>query len=101
MQALKKAIFMIITISLFAGCAGNHTSESTGQYLDSVAVTTKVKAKLVENLGKQGFGIQVKTFKDEVQLSGFVNSESVKAKADKLAQSVPNVRRVINNITVK
>ena len=47
------------------------------------------------------FDISVKTFKDTVQLSGFVNSRKEKIRAGELAASVKGVRQVENNIVVK
>jgi osmotically-inducible protein OsmY len=86
---------------IMVACAGNPTRESTGQYLDSSAVTTKVKARIVDKLGADGFEIKVKTFKDEVQLSGFVNNAAIKKKAGTIASSTPGVKSVRNDLLVK
>lgn len=100
MKNLRTVLLVVGMLSLVA-CAGTSTSESTGQYLDSSAVTAKVKAKLVDKLGAGGFSIKVKTFKDEVQLSGFVNSIAIKKQAGEIASKVSDVRLVRNNIVVK
>lgn len=104
MTQLKKIItasmIAILSFSLVS-CASTSTSESTGQYLDNSAVTTKVKAQLFNHLGSQGFDIKVKTYKNNVQLSGFVNSQMVKHRAETIARSVEGVGRVTNNIIVK
>ncbi|MCC5791540.1 MAG: BON domain-containing protein [Legionellaceae bacterium] len=95
-------VTLVFTIlALLVACAATSTSESTGEYLDSAAITTKVKAKLVDVLGTSGFAIKVKTFKDEVQLSGFVDNPVIKARAGKIAANVADVRLVRNNIVVK
>lgn len=72
-----------------------------GEYIDSSAITTRVKARLVEYLGTNGFSIQVKTYKDDVQLSGFVNSAAIKKRADVIASRTIGVRRVSNDLVVK
>ena len=100
MKILRNLIVVLGCVSLIA-CAATPTSESTGEYLDSSTVTAKVKAKLVDKLGASGFAIKVKTFKDEVQLSGFVNTLTIKQKAGNIAANVSDVRLVRNNIVVK
>ncbi|KTD21873.1 BON domain-containing protein [Legionella londiniensis] len=98
-------IIKMLTMSLLAlviiACAATPTRESTGEYLDSSAVTAKVKAKLLNQLGARGFEIKVKTYKDEVQLSGFVDSASIKQRAGQIASSVANVKKVRNDLIIK
>jgi osmotically-inducible protein OsmY len=47
------------------------------------------------------FEISVETFKGEVRLSGFVNSEQIVKKAGEVAGKVAGVRSVRNNLAVK
>ncbi|WP_423202700.1 BON domain-containing protein [Legionella nagasakiensis] len=82
-------------------CAATPQRESTGEYLDSTAVTGKVKAKLLDNLGTKGFAIKVKTYKEEVQLSGFVDDVEIKQRAGVIAASVGDVKRVRNDLIIK
>lgn len=98
---ISKWIFIATIVCFFVACAGTPISESTGQYLDSSAITAKIKAKLVDKLGTKGFSIKVKTYKDQVQLSGFVSNERTKTSAGRIAQSVANVHKVRNDIIVK
>lgn len=99
---LRKTFFLLVMLTLpLGGCAGSSTTESTGQYLDSSAITAKVKASLIDELSTKGFAIQVKTYKDTVQLSGFVDSPVTKQRAGQIAAGVDNVRRVINDIVIK
>ncbi len=72
-----------------------------GEFIDSSAITTKVKARLVDVLGTDGLTIQVKTFKDDVQLSGFVNNAIVKKRAGEVASNTEGVRRVQNDLIIK
>lgn len=96
-------ITMLVLVSpvMIYGCASSQTDQSTGQFVDDSAITAKVKAKLFEDPATSGFQINVTTFKRVVQLSGFVNDDASKARAGELAQSVPDVRDVENNVTVK
>lgn len=98
---LYLAISLGIIIVFSSGCSSTRTSESTGQYVDSAAITTKVKAKLLNKLGSEGLSIKVKSYKDEVQLSGFVNDQEVKDSATRIALSVDGARLVKNDIIVK
>lgn len=86
---------------LVIGCSTSSNSESTGEYLDSSATTTKVKASLIDELGTSGFSIKVKTYKDVVQLSGFVDDGGIKQKASIIASGVQGVKSVRNDILIK
>ena len=46
-------------------------------------------------------GVNVETFKDVVQLSGFVNTRDLKNRAGDIARDAAGGRNVRNNITVK
>lgn len=82
-------------------CAGSRTSESTGEYVDSSVLSNKVRAKLAGDKDLNMFQIDVTTFKDEVQLSGFVDNAAAKARATQVVSSVEGVKMVHNNLVVK
>jgi osmotically-inducible protein OsmY len=90
-------VFVVALIS----CAGSRTSESSGQYVDDSVITTKVKTALLADPDVKSLDIGVKTFKGEVQLSGFVNSTEQADKAVEITKSVEGVRSVKNNLIVK
>jgi len=92
-------LFMLITT--FVACASTRTHESTGEYVDDSVITTKVKALLAEDDLVKSFQIGVETYKGNVQLSGFVNSERAVDKAGQIARSVKGVNSVKNNLIVK
>jgi osmotically-inducible protein OsmY len=83
------------------GCAGNQTQESTGEYIDDAAISTKVKSRLLMDKDASGLDIKVETFKGVVQLSGFVESDLEKQRAGEIAEGVDGVRHVENRISVK
>src|SRR5271154_3765547 len=108
MNRARISVRMLLTATLavslapaISACSETRTQESTGQYVDSSAITTKVKAALVQDQSLKAFDIHVDTFKDEVQLSGFVNSSELSARATRVASSVEGVRSVRNNLIVK
>ena len=97
-----KAILVGTVLALGAGCASTETSESTGEYVDSVALTTKVKAALAKDQGAMSLiDVQVETYGETVQLSGFVDSEADRVMAEQIAKDVNGVVDVQNAIAVK
>jgi osmotically-inducible protein OsmY len=87
--------------AVFTGCAATATKESTGEYVDDSAVTTKVKAAFAKDEAVKATEVKVETFKGVVQLSGFVSTAAEKARAETLAAGVDGVKSVQNKITVK
>jgi len=104
---MKKALWMRLVVALvaamtMAACtSSSRTTESTGEYVDDAAITSKVKGALLGDSGLKSFDISVETYKDVVQLSGFVNSDQVKAHAGDVAAGISGVRSVQNNLVVK
>lgn len=93
--------FSLLIIALLAGCSGNRTQETAGQYLDSSAITTRVKTRLLEDKTIKSRQIKVVTYKNRVQLSGFVESKAQAQRAEAIARSVPGVAAVENDIIVR
>lgn len=92
----------LATAMPIAACtASNGTTESTGAYVDDSAITTKVKAVLLDNSGLKSFDIRVTTDKGVVHLSGVVNSDQIRTRATEVAAGVKGVRAVVNNLVVK
>jgi len=98
---LYRCIFVICCCLGLLACGSSSFKESTGEYLDSSAVTAKVKARLFDMLGSEVFAIKVKTYKDWVQLSGFVNSDVIKRRAGIIADNTVGVKYVQNDLIVK
>lgn len=88
-------------VSFTAGCAGTATKESTGEFVDDAAITTKVKAALIKDEVVKARDVNVETFKGRVQLSGFVENAAQKTRAGEIAGGIAGVLDVKNNITVK
>lgn len=101
MRLVGAVAVSIIAATTIAGCSATRSSESTGEYVDSAAITSKVKTALLNDSGLKSFQIGVETFKDDVQLSGFVSSDQIKAHAGAVAASVPGVISVRNNLIVR
>lgn len=96
------AITMTCVIVLgAAGCTETATRESTGQYIDSAAITTKVKTAIARDPALSVFDINVETYKDVVQLSGFVEAAAQKERATTVASGVEGVKAVRNDLVVR
>lgn len=91
----------ILGAALLVGCGANHKQETTGQYFDSSVITTKVKTKLLADDYVKGLPITVETYKNAVQLSGFVDNNKQKERAVELAKSVAGVRDVEDSLVIK
>lgn len=79
----------------------HYTEETVGQYICSGATTMKVKMKLRQDPQLKKQCINVSTYKNTVQLSGFVDSKCLKRKAAMLASHVSGVKQVNNSLIVK
>jgi osmotically-inducible protein OsmY len=100
-QRLLTALLSFSLIAVTVGCASTRTNESAGEYLDDTALTTKVKASIFNEPTLKSSEINVETFKGDVQLSGFVNSQSDVNKAIEVARGVKGVKSVKNDMRVK
>lgn len=97
-----KLLALAFAVMIVSACGSTPTRESTGEYLDSSAVTAKVKTRLADMLGAgAALGIKVKTYKDHVQLSGFVNNETIKRRAGVITDNTVGVKSVENDLIVK
>src|SRR3546814_20396288 len=86
---LAQAFFAAFLAMSVAACtASSPTSESAGQYVDSAAITTKVKAALDKDPQVSAMQINVETLKDVDKLSAFVNPPTAK---DRAAENAPHV----------
>ena len=83
------------------GCGSTADSRSTGQVIDDTAIHTKVKAALVNDPVVSGTAINVDVDRGTVVLSGAVNGEVEKTKAEDIARGVDGVRSVENNLIVR
>lgn len=97
----------LLTMVLCAGllfylwsCA-TPAGRTAGQVIDDATITTKVKGKIFGDSILEGFAISVKTFEGEVTLTGAVENENQRKRAEELARSTSGVRKVNNLIKIK
>ena len=70
-------------------------------FLEDSAVTARVKAELVKDSGVKGLNISVETYKGEVILSGFVESDEQLRRVVQIASGVRGVHAVKSGLSVK
>lgn len=95
------ALFLAVTLVSVVGCASTTKQEGTGEYIDDAVITTKVKTAIFNEPTLKSAEINVETFKNVVQLSGFVSSQTAINTAVDLARGVAGVRSVKNDMRVK
>jgi osmotically-inducible protein OsmY len=101
LHRIIKSLACFVLITAFLGCAATPKRESTGEYIDDSAITTKVKAAIFDESTLKTLQINVKTYKGVVQLSGFVDSAHSVTRAGEVAGSVNGVVSVENDLVVK
>ncbi len=101
MKRITKLLVCLCLITVFLGCNATQSKESTGQYIDDSAITTKIKTGIFDDLRLKSLQIEVQTFKGIVQLSGFVDSPQNAKIAGEIAGIVAGVKEVKNDLVVK
>jgi osmotically-inducible protein OsmY len=84
-----------------AGCAVTRGQETVGAYVDDATITTKIKARFVDNKDVDASAISVETLNGTVMLSGFAKNLTEKNMAEKLAREVSGVKQVKNEIAIR
>lgn len=74
---------------------------TVGTDIDDATITTKVKSALLADDDVKGLDIKVETHKGEVQLSGFVDSQSQIDRAIAVTRDVEGVTNVDDKMSVK
>ena len=105
---LNALTLTLIGILLIAGCdmiEGKAPQSKTKTTVemdaeDSVA-TTAVKFALLKDTGLNSLDIKVETHKGEVQLSGFVDSQTQLDRAIEITKGVDGVKGVLNKMSIK
>jgi hyperosmotically inducible protein len=92
----------VMPLLVITGCTtGSRYEQSTGERIDDHGTSSRVRTALASDSKYKYDDVNVETFKNTVQLSGFVNTKDQKNRAGDLARQVTGVTDVENNITVK
>lgn len=69
--------------------------------IDDSVITTKAKAEILGTKGLKSLQISVETHKGVVILSGFVDNEAARIKAEQVVSKIEGVKSVNNDLVVK
>lgn len=100
-QNIFRFLASFLLIAAISGCAATETRRSAGESVDDATLTTRVKSRLIQDQSLEAFQIDVDTYRGMVQLNGFVDSAESAARAADIADDVPGVVSVKNNLQVK
>ena len=101
MKRLATAVALAAGLALATGCGLFPQTEAPAEAFDSAGTTARIKAELAADDALSLLQIEVETFRDVVQLSGFVDDEAQKESAGEIARSVPGVSEVRNDLVIK
>ena len=103
MRNLGKGLALALMLSLVgaqAAMTATDKSEKVEQYVDDVAITTAVKAKLAADRIKTLARVSVDTIQGVVTLTGTVETAEQKKHAEEVARGVKGVSKVVNNLQI-
>ena len=93
-----KILLAVLLAAVLLGCRTNSSPE---QQVRDLEIAADVKSKLASDVSLTTVpNISVNTTNGVVTLSGQVDSDAEKAKAESIAKSVPHVVRVADNLQV-
>jgi osmotically-inducible protein OsmY len=103
------ALIFCVGATLLLGVTGCYTgrgackgqAQTTGGQIDDRNTSSLVSAALAADTEYKFDGVTVQTFTGTVQLRGFVDVGTQKSRAGNIAEKVPGVKAVQNNIIVK
>ncbi len=98
---LAAALIAAATIVSVSGCAVSRGQETVGAYIDDAAITTAVKARLLDSPEVAGTSVSVETLNGTVMLSGFAKNTTEKVSAERIAREAKGVKAVKNEIAVR
>jgi osmotically-inducible protein OsmY len=99
LQTISLIVLAVASIAMFAeGC---NTVQPPNRQISDAQITTQVKTKLASDVRASSLtNVDVNTTNGVVTLAGQVENAEVKHSAETVADSVPGVVRVNNNLQV-
>ena len=105
---MRRAVWKDITLTValllvgsLAGCVSQPVNESASVEQQDSAVAVAIKSRLLEAPDLAGSAIDVTLEGDRAILTGFVETEEQKERAEAIAEEHDQVKAVVNNLTVK
>jgi hypothetical protein len=99
---MRVGVVTLIVGAALAGCkTPTHDERSEGRVVDDKNITADIEKNLEADPTYKFESVGVRTFAGVVELSGFVNNEDQKTRAETIARNTQGVREVANGITLK
>jgi hyperosmotically inducible periplasmic protein len=83
------------------GCNVIRGQSTAGEYVDDAAITTQIKAELLESKKVDGWDVNVDVLKGKVRLIGWASDAAERNKAGEIARGVKGVTSVDNQLKIK
>ena len=101
--AKRRLIAAALAAAALGACATEPRSQrSAGEFTDDAALTAKVKTAIATDVGaRTATAVNVTTYNGTVQLTGFVDNNDQKSRAEEAAKKVDGVKSVKNDIRIK
>ncbi len=93
-------LILLIGLIVLSSCR-TPAGRTAGEVVDDDTIKIKVKAKLFDENILRGFAISVEVFQGQVTLTGAVENEQQKDRAEVLAKDVYGVKKVNNLLNIK
>jgi hyperosmotically inducible periplasmic protein len=101
MKGLSLCLALGIAGIAITGCAPTRYTRGPGEYVEDKALSTRVNTALFRDPAVSGFDVNVQSWRGQVQLTGFVDTEQQKERAEQIVRNVPGVEWVRNDLIVK
>ena len=100
--SLRRASFILLVLSLVvAACERPVVYAQKGSALNDDAIVDQVRIKLADDPIVKGGALSVECQNGVVTLTGAVETEKQKARAEKVTKKVKGVKQVINQLTIR
>ena len=100
MTSMIRVAVLLVVLSVFAGCQAI-TGRTAGRNIDDLTITASVKARLVADKLSNFTRIDVDTVNAVASLTGLVESDFEKRRAEDIASLVNGVEKIINDLQVR
>lgn len=94
------AVIISVSGAGLTACAMKQPQETVGQYVDGGITTTQVKTAILADKSLSNTTITVKTYKNVVQLGGFVNTSAQKMQAEKIVRDIGGKSIIVDNAII-
>ena len=100
MTPMIRLAVLLVVLYAVTGCQAM-TGRTAGRNIDDLTITASVKARLVADKLSNFTRIDVDTVNAVVSLTGLVESEFEKRRAEDIASLVEGVEKIINDLQVQ